>query len=113
MNGSSGGGGSFAVQIDWACGAHVTAVCSTRNVEQARTLGADEVIDYTKEDFTRSGRRYDLILDIAASGPLSSRRRVLQPKETLVAAGAANGGRMAATVAGLCGRAVAHRSGTA
>ena len=90
INGASGGVGTFAVQIAKAFGAHVTAVCSTRNVEQARSLGADEVIDYTKEDFTRSGRRYDLILDIAASGSLSSRRRVLEPSGILVGVGSAD-----------------------
>ena len=90
INGASGGVGTFAVQIAKALGAHVTAVCSTRNVEQARSLGADEVIDYTKEDFTRSGRRYDLILDIAASGSLSSRRRVLEPSGILVGVGSAD-----------------------
>src|SRR5438128_4937174 len=90
INGASGGVGTFAVQIAKAFGAHVTGVCSTRNVEQARSLGADEVIDYTKEDFTRSGRRYDLILDIAASGSLSSRRRVLEPSGILVGVGSAD-----------------------
>jgi NADPH:quinone reductase-like Zn-dependent oxidoreductase len=80
-------------------------------VEQARSLGADEVIDYTKEDFTRSGRRYDLILDVAASGSLSSRRRVLEPNGTLVGVGAANGGRMTSIVAGLLETAVLSRFG--
>ena len=90
INGASGGVGTFAVQIAKAFGAHVTAVCSTRNVEQARSLGADEVIDYTKEDFTRGGKRYDLILDVAASGPLSARRRVLEPSGILVGVGSAD-----------------------
>src|SRR5438046_3980754 len=90
INGASGGVGTFAVQIAKAFGAHVTAVCSTRNVDQARTLGADEVIDYTKEDFTRRGKRYDLILDVAASGSLSSRRRVLEPSGILVGVGSAD-----------------------
>src|SRR5947207_12119957 len=94
INGASGGVGTFAVQIAKALGGHVTAVCSTRNVDQARSLGADEVIDYTKEDFTRRGQRYDLILDVAASGSLSSRRRVLEPDGILVGVGSADGGRM-------------------
>jgi NADPH:quinone reductase-like Zn-dependent oxidoreductase len=111
INGASGGVGTFAVQIAKAFGAHVTAVCSTRNVDQARSLGADEVIDYTREDFTRSGKRYDLILDVASSGSVSSRRRVLEPTGILVGVGAANGGRTASIVAGLIETAVLSRFG--
>ena len=112
INGASGGVGTFAVQIAKAFGAHVTAVCSTRNVEQARSLGADEVIDYTKEDFTRGGKRYDLILDVAASGPLSSRRRVLEPSGILVGVGAADTRYgMASLLAGLVETAVVSRFG--
>jgi NADPH:quinone reductase-like Zn-dependent oxidoreductase len=88
INGASGGVGTFAVQIAKALGAEVTGVCSTRNVDQARTLGADHVIDYTREDFTRSGRRYDLLLDIAGSKSWSACRRVLAPDATLVIVGA-------------------------
>jgi NADPH:quinone reductase-like Zn-dependent oxidoreductase len=88
VNGASGGVGTFAVQIAKALGAEVTGVCSTRNVEQARSLGADHVIDYTGEDFTRTGRRYDLILDIAGSKSWSQCRRVLSPNAILVIVGA-------------------------
>ena len=112
INGASGGVGTFAVQIAKALGARVTAVCSTRNVDQARSLGADEVIDYTKEDFTRSGRRYDVILDIASSGSLRSRRRVLKSDGILVGVGAANGsGGTASIAAGLLETAVLSRFG--
>jgi NADPH:quinone reductase-like Zn-dependent oxidoreductase len=91
VNGASGGVGTFAVQIAKALGTEVTAVCSTRNVEQARALGADEVIDYTREDFTRSGRRYDVILDVAGSKSWLQCRRVLNPNATLVMVGGPKG----------------------
>jgi NADPH:quinone reductase-like Zn-dependent oxidoreductase len=87
VNGASGGVGTFAVQVAKALGAEVTAVCSTRNVEQARSLGADHVLDYTREDFTRSGPRYDVILDVAGSKSWSQCRRVLNPHATLVMVG--------------------------
>lgn len=87
INGASGGVGSFAVQIATAFGAHVTAVCSPRNMETARTLGADRVIDYTREDFTRSGESYDLLIDIAGNHSWSECRRVLAPTAILVATG--------------------------
>ena len=82
INGASGGVGTFAVQIAKALGADVTGVCSTRNVELVRSLGADHVIDYTQEDFTRGVRRYDLLLDIAGSKSWSACRRVLTPDAT-------------------------------
>jgi NADPH:quinone reductase-like Zn-dependent oxidoreductase len=94
INGASGGVGTFAVQIATAFGAEVTAVCSPRNVDRARSLGADHVIDYTREDFTRGGRRYDLMFDVAGSRSWSECRRVLTPKAALVIAGAPKGNRL-------------------
>jgi NADPH:quinone reductase-like Zn-dependent oxidoreductase len=87
INGASGGVGTFAVQIAKSFGAEVTAVCSTRNLDQARSLGADHVIDYTREDFTRSGRQYDLILAANGYHSLSAYKRALAPKGVYVMAG--------------------------
>jgi NADPH:quinone reductase-like Zn-dependent oxidoreductase len=84
VNGASGGIGSFAVQIAKSLGADVTGVCSTQNVDLVRSIGADQVIDYTKENFTQTGQRYDFILDNAANRSLSDLRRALTPKGTLV-----------------------------
>jgi NADPH:quinone reductase-like Zn-dependent oxidoreductase len=94
INGASGGVGTYAVQIAKALGADVTGVCSTPNVDTARSLGADHVIDYTREDFTRSDQRYDLLLDIAGSRSWSECKRVLTPKATLVIVGAPKGTRL-------------------
>jgi len=84
INGASGGVGTFAVQIAKSYGVEVTGVCSTRNVELVRSLGADRVIDYTQEDFTESGRYYDLMLDNAGNRSLSDCRRVLVSNGILV-----------------------------
>ena len=87
INGASGGVGTFAVQIAKSFGADVTGVCSTRNVDMVRSLGADQIIDYTQEDFTKTGQRYDLILDNVANHSLSEFRRVLTPKGKYVMIG--------------------------
>jgi NADPH:quinone reductase-like Zn-dependent oxidoreductase len=94
INGASGGVGTFAVQIAKALGAEVTGVCSTRNADITRSLGADHVVDYTRDDFTRSDRRYDLMLDIAGGRSWSECRRVLTPEATLVVVGAQKGTRL-------------------
>lgn len=91
INGASGGIGTFAVQIAKSLGAEVTAVCSTPNVDLVRSIGADQVVDYTREDFTRSGKQYDFILDNVGNHSLSDLRRALAPKGTLVP----NGGNFA------------------
>jgi NADPH:quinone reductase-like Zn-dependent oxidoreductase len=92
INGASGGVGTFAVQIAKAFGTEVTAVCSTRNVEMARTLGADHVIDYTKEDFTKREERYDLLFDNVNNHSFSERRRILKPGGICVLAGIGSAG---------------------
>jgi NADPH:quinone reductase-like Zn-dependent oxidoreductase len=91
VNGASGGVGTMTLQIAKALGGQVTAVCSTRNVEQARRLGADRVLDYTQEDFTRQGDRYDLVLDVAGSRSWRELRRVLAPGGRVVMVGAPSG----------------------
>jgi NADPH:quinone reductase-like Zn-dependent oxidoreductase len=91
--GASGGVGSYAVQLAKAFGAEVTAVCSTTKVDLVRSLGADHVIDYTRDDFAEGKQRYDVILDIGGNSSLSRLRRALTPKGTLVIAGGEGGGR--------------------
>ena len=89
VNGASGGIGTFAVQIAKSLGANVTGVCSTRNVDLVRSIGADQVVDYTREDFTKNGQRYDFILDNVGNHSLSDLRRALTPTGTLVPNGGA------------------------
>ena len=91
INGAAGGVGTFAVQIAKSFGADVTGVCSTRNVDMVRSIGADRVIDYTREDFTKSGQRYDLIFDSVGNHSLLACRRVLNPKGIYIAVGGPSG----------------------
>lgn len=91
--GASGGVGTYAVQLAKAFGAHVTAVCSTGKVDLVRSIGADDVVDYTQDDFAEARRRYDLILDIGGNSSVTRLRRVLMPKGTLVIAGGETDGR--------------------
>jgi NADPH:quinone reductase-like Zn-dependent oxidoreductase len=93
INGASGGVGTFSVQIAKSFGATVTGVCSTRNVDMVRSIGADQVIDYTREDFAQGGRRYDVMLDLVGSRSLSDCRRALTPRGTYVLVGVADFGR--------------------
>jgi len=101
INGAAGGVGTFAVQIAKVFGADVTGVCSTRNVEMVRSIGADQVIDYTQEDFTKSGRRYDLILDSVGNHSLSGFRRALTAEGTLVLVGGPDSGRWVGPLMGM------------
>jgi NADPH:quinone reductase-like Zn-dependent oxidoreductase len=87
INGASGGVGTFAVQIAKALGTEVTGVCSTRNLDMVRSIGADHVVDYTKEDFTRNGRQYDLIFDAVGNRSVSDLKRVLNPHGICTIAG--------------------------
>ena len=87
INGASGGVGTFAVQLCRGYGAQVTAVCSTRNVDLVSDLGAEHIVDYTRDDFVRAGRRYDVVLDLVGNRSLGELRRVLTPEGTLVLSG--------------------------
>src|SRR6266850_4772423 len=91
INGASGGVGTFAVQIAKTFGTEVTAVCSTRNVDMVRSIGADHVIDYNKEDFTNSAQRYDLILDNVGNHSMLENRRILNPKGKYIMVGGPSG----------------------
>jgi len=91
INGASGGVGTFAVQIARSFGAEVTGVCSTRNVDMVRSIGAEHVFDYTKEDYTESGRQYDLIIDMVGNHSLSANRRALKPDGIFVIVGGEKG----------------------
>jgi NADPH:quinone reductase-like Zn-dependent oxidoreductase len=111
INGASGGVGTFAVQIAKAFGADVTGVCSTRNVDMVRSIGADQVIDYTQEDFTQNGQRYDLMLDMVGNHSLSECRRVLSPNAIYVSVGAQRMGDWIAPLAHVFKVLVASRVG--
>ena len=107
INGAAGGIGTFAVQIAKSFGAEVTGVCGTRNLEMVSSIGADRVVDYTREDFTRSGQRYDLIFDLVSNHSFAACRRTLSPRGILVAAGVGGadgrefGRRLASMLAGV------------
>ena len=103
INGASGGVGTYAVQIAKALGAEVTAVCSTPNVEIARSLGADLVVDYRAEDVTQRSERYDLVVDIAGTSSFSELRRILQPHATVVVVGGPRANRVLGPIGHVAG----------
>jgi NADPH:quinone reductase-like Zn-dependent oxidoreductase len=112
INGASGCVGTFAVQIAKSFGAEVTGVCSTRNVDTVRSLGADHVIDYTQEDFTRSGQRYDLMIDIAGNRSWSDCKRVLSENATVVVVGGPKTNRWIGPLGQAVGRRLASLAGS-
>jgi NADPH:quinone reductase-like Zn-dependent oxidoreductase len=101
INGAAGGVGTFAVQLAKVFGADVTGVCSTRNVDMVRSIGAHHIMDYTQEDFTKNGQRYDLIFDTVGNHSLTDCRRALTTKGTLVLVGGPNKGRWLGPLTGL------------
>ena len=109
INGASGGVGTFAVQIAKVLGAEVTGVCSTRNVEMVRSIGADHVVDYTRENFTESGHQYDVIFDCVGSQTLSATRRALTAEGTLVLVGGPDKGHWLGPLVGVLGAVVLSR----
>lgn len=111
VNGASGGVGTFAVQVAKSLGAHVTGVCSTRNLDLVHSIGADDVVDYTREDFTRSGQTYDVIFDLVGNHALSAYRRVLQRDGVYVAATGMPGGDILGPIPYLLRAAFAPRRG--
>jgi NADPH:quinone reductase-like Zn-dependent oxidoreductase len=104
VHGASGGVGTFAVLVAKALGAEVTAVCGTPSVEQARRLGADHVVDYTQDDFSREGRRYDLLIDVAGTRSWSACKRALEPNGTLVIVGGPRKGKLLGPLGGVAGK---------
>jgi NADPH:quinone reductase-like Zn-dependent oxidoreductase len=109
VNGASGGVGTFAVQIAKGMGAEVTGVCSTRNIDLVRSLGADHVVDYTQEDFTHSRARYDLVLDVAGSRPWRACKRILAEDAVFVLAGGSKRNRVLGPVGHMAGVMLASR----
>jgi NADPH:quinone reductase-like Zn-dependent oxidoreductase len=101
INGASGGVGTFAVQIAKSYGADVTGVCSTRNLEMVRSIGADQVVDYTKEDFTKSGQHYDLLFDNIGNHSFSERRRLLNPNGICIMVGVGGAGASGGQIMGV------------
>jgi NADPH:quinone reductase-like Zn-dependent oxidoreductase len=100
INGAASGVGTFAVQLARAFGAEVTGVCSTRNVEMVRSTGADHVVDYTLDDYTRTGQVYDLIIDMVGNHTLAASRRALAPRATLVGVGGPDNGNWVGPLSG-------------